>query len=190
MLSFLVLLTDKKSLFPPKKGHFLFIFQCLPLFLFSLFCASPLSSLSVSLSPLVLFFLPSCFSFSLSGSCFFFLLCLLFWFQDVLLFLFFCLLSCVVLNHNISFLFALHLVFFVVVVVVVCLACFVFWYFFILGNRSKTSLKNMETPKTAKIKNAEKTDILTRTVSTIVFTNSVFFVFCVSFNFACLLKTL
>ena len=43
----------------------------------------------------------------------------------------------------------------------------------------------METPKTAKIKNAEKkTDILTRTVSTGVFTNSVFFVFCVSFNFA------
>ena len=30
----------------------------------------------------------------------------------------------------------------------------------------------------------EKTDILTRVVSTIVFTNSVFFLFCVSFNFA------
>ena len=30
----------------------------------------------------------------------------------------------------------------------------------------------------------KKTDILTRTVSTGVFTNSVFFVFCVSFNFA------
>ena len=42
----------------------------------------------------------------------------------------------------------------------------------------------MEIPKTAKIKNAEKTDILTRAVSTIVFTNSVFFLFCVSFNFA------
>ena len=42
----------------------------------------------------------------------------------------------------------------------------------------------MEIPKTAKIKNAEKTDILTRTVSTIVFTNSVFFCFCVSCNFA------
>ena len=35
----------------------------------------------------------------------------------------------------------------------------------------------MEIPKTAKIKNAEKTDILTRAVSTIVFTNSVFFLF-------------
>ena len=42
----------------------------------------------------------------------------------------------------------------------------------------------MEIPKTAKITNAEKTDILTRAISTIVFTNSVFFLFCVSFNFA------
>ena len=43
----------------------------------------------------------------------------------------------------------------------------------------------MEIAKTAKMKNAEKkTDILTRTVSTGVFTNSVFFLFCVSFNFA------
>ena len=42
----------------------------------------------------------------------------------------------------------------------------------------------MEIPKTAKIKNAKKTDILTRAVSTGVFTNSVFFCFCVSFNFA------
>ena len=36
-------------------------------------------------------------------------------------------------------------------------------------------------PKTTKMRNAEKTDILTRTVSTGVFTNNVF---CVSFNFA------
>ena len=36
----------------------------------------------------------------------------------------------------------------------------------------------MEIAKTAKMKNAEKkTDILTRAVSTIVFTNSVFFLF-------------
>ena len=35
------------------------------------------------------------------------------------------------------------------------------------------------------MKNAKKkTDILTRAVSTIVFTNSVFFLFCVSLNFA------
>ena len=97
--------TRQTNLFSPKKGHFLFIFQCLPLFLFSLFGASPISfpfSFFVSLL-LFSFFLPSCFSFSLSDSCFFFLLCLLFLFQDVILFLLFCLLSCVLLNHNISF---------------------------------------------------------------------------------------
>ena len=41
LLSFLCFLIDKKLFFPPKKGHCLFIFQCLPLFLFSLFGASP-----------------------------------------------------------------------------------------------------------------------------------------------------
>ena len=42
----------------------------------------------------------------------------------------------------------------------------------------------MKIPKTAKIKNAEKkTDILTRTVSTGVFTNSVFFCFLCFFQF-------
>ena len=41
----------------------------------------------------------------------------------------------------------------------------------------------MEIEKTAKMKNAEKADVLTRAVSTVVFTNSVVF-FCVSFNFA------
>ena len=40
------------------------------------------------------------------------------------------------------------------------------------------------------MKNAEKTDTLTRAVRTVVFTNSVFFFFCVSLNFAFLLKTL
>ena len=42
----------------------------------------------------------------------------------------------------------------------------------------------MEIEKTAKMKNAEKkTDILTRAVSTIVFTNSVFFSFLCFFKF-------
>ena len=35
------------------------------------------------------------------------------------------------------------------------------------------------------MKNAQKKDILTRAVSTGVLTNSVFFLFCVSLNFAC-----
>ena len=41
----------------------------------------------------------------------------------------------------------------------------------------------MEIGKTAKMKNAEKTDILTRAVSTVVFTNSAFFSFLCFFNF-------
>ena len=41
----------------------------------------------------------------------------------------------------------------------------------------------MEIRKTTKIKNAEKTDILTRTVSTGVFTNSVSFCFLCFFQF-------
>ena len=48
----------------------------------------------------------------------------------------------------------------------------------IFGNLSKNISEKMEMGKTAKMKNAEKkTDILTRVVSTVVFTNSVF---CVS----------
>ena len=44
----------------------------------------------------------------------------------------------------------------------------------------------MEIGKTAKMNNAEKkTDTLRRAISTIVFTNSVFFLFCVSLFFAC-----
>ena len=35
----------------------------------------------------------------------------------------------------------------------------------------------MEIPKIAKMKNAEKTDIFTRAISTVVFTNSAFFSF-------------
>ena len=89
---------------------------------------------------------------------------------------FICLLSGCFLNHNLRFVFALHLVFLLLVFFV--FVAFIFCYFLNFGNLSKTSLKNMEIPKTAKIKNAEKkTDILTRTVSTGVFTNSVFFVF-------------
>ena len=42
----------------------------------------------------------------------------------------------------------------------------------------------MEIPKTPKMKNAEKTRTLTRTVSTGVFANSLFFFFGVSLTFA------
>ena len=73
--------------------------------------------------------------------------------------------------------------FLVVVVFLFFLLCY-FVVFLIFGNLSKTTLKKMEIGKTAKMKNAQKTDILTKAVSTVVFTNSVFVSFCVSFNFA------
>ena len=48
---FLSLILIEKTCFPPRKGHFLFIFECLPLFILSLFWPPPLSmSLSLSLS--------------------------------------------------------------------------------------------------------------------------------------------
>ena len=122
----------EKPVFTPKKGAFLCIFLCLPLFLFSLFGPPPFSlSLSLSLS---CSFLSS--FLSVSHFCIWFLLFLFvlfaFLFQDVTLFLFFffffCLLSCFVLNHKISFLFPLHLVFYCCCFFV--FVALVFCYFF------------------------------------------------------------
>ena len=59
-----------------------------------------------------------------------------------------------------------------------------FVIFWILATYQKTSLKKLEIAKKTKMKNAQKKDILTRAVSTGVLTNSVFFLFCVSLNFA------
>ena len=60
-LFFLSLFLIEKPCFPPKKGIFCFFFECLPLFLLSLFWPPPFSlSLSLSLS---FFFLPSFLSF-------------------------------------------------------------------------------------------------------------------------------
>ena len=61
--------------FPLEKRHFLFIFECLPLFLLSLFLGLPLfnSSFSVSLWLFSLVF-PDCLSFLLSFCSFFFFL--------------------------------------------------------------------------------------------------------------------
>ena len=96
---------------------------------------------------------------SVSHFCIWFLLFLfvlfVFFFQVVLLFLFSaCCLSCFALNHNLRFVFALHLVFSLLLFFV--FVAFVFCYLLIFGSLSKTSLKNMEIPKTAKIKNAEE----------------------------------
>ena len=185
---FLFFSIDKKTCFPPKKGPFLFIFSVSLSFSLAFFVLPPFIPFLVLCLSLVLFFLPSCFSFYLSGSCFFFLLCLLFCFKMFFCFCFFCLLSCVVLNHNISFLFALHLVF-LLLLFFVLLALF-FWYFLILGNQSKNISEKHGNSKQQKSKMQKKTDILTRTVSTIVFTNSVFFCFFCFFQFCIfLLKT-
>ena len=52
----------EKPVLHPRKGHFLFIFECLPLFFLSIFRPPP-SSISLSLSLLFFFFFPSCLSF-------------------------------------------------------------------------------------------------------------------------------
>ena len=144
--------------------HFL-LFLCLSLFFFSCF-------------------LPFCFSFLflVLAFCFCFVYFLLL--SCSFLFLLFCLLSCFVLNHNLSFVFALHLLSSFCSCFLFCLLCFFFLYFLILGNQSKNIIKKTDIEKTAKMKNAEKKDTWTRAVSTIVCTNSVFFLFCVSLNFA------
>ena len=101
-LPFFVSFNKNNLCFPPKKGHFWFLFECLPLFLFSLLGPPPFSiSLSLSLSCSSLsFFL------SVSHFCIWFMLFLFVWFGFFVsscsfVFLLFYLLSCFVLNHNI-----------------------------------------------------------------------------------------
>ena len=65
--SFLCFVIQKKPCFPPRKGHFLFIFECLPLFLLSFFGPPLFQFLFLCLSLLlVLFPFLSCLSFLLS----------------------------------------------------------------------------------------------------------------------------
>ena len=89
----------KKPCFPTKKGHFLFFYVSL-CFSLALFWPPLFHLLFLCLSLFFSFFLPSCFScqFLVLAFCF----CVVcFLFQDIVLFLFFCLLSCFVLNHDI-----------------------------------------------------------------------------------------
>ena len=79
--------------------------------------------------------------------------------------------------------FPLHRVFYCCCFFVFC--CFGILLFFDFWRPIKNISEKMEIPKTAEMKNAEKMDILTRAVSTVVFTNSVFFLLCVSLSFAC-----
>ena len=54
---------DQKPCFSPRKGHFMFVFACLPLFSLSLFWPPPFFTFSFSVSLFFSFFLPSCLSF-------------------------------------------------------------------------------------------------------------------------------
>ena len=141
--------------------HFL-LFLCLSLFFFLV------SFLSV-------------FVISVSGSCFSFLFSLLSSFK--LFFGFCCSGSCFVLSSIIIFHLFLLCIFCLPFLLVFGFACFVFLYFLILGKLSKTSSKKTEIEETATMKNPEKKDTYTRAVSTIVCTNSVFFLFLCFFNF-------
>ena len=74
-------------------------------------------------------------------------------------------------------------------VLVFCFASFVFFVFFDFGKPNKNIFKKTwKLKKNSKNEKCRKRDTLTRAVSTIVFTNSVFFLFCVSLNFACFVE--
>ena len=77
------------------------------------------------------------------------------------------------MNHRVGCIFALHLVFLLLLFFV--FLALLFCYFLIFGNLSKNISENMEIAKTAKMKNAEENGLLTRAVSTVVFTNRVSF---------------
>ena len=65
----------KTLFFSPRKGHFMFVFACLPLFSLSLFWPPPFFTFSFSVSLFFSVFLPSCLSFLFylaSGFLFFF----------------------------------------------------------------------------------------------------------------------
>ena len=184
---FFVLNRKKKPVFAPKKGNFC-LFICVSLCFSLAFLGLPLFfpfSFFVSLL-FFSFFLPSCFSFLFLVLAFSFcFVCFLV--QDVILFLFFCLLSCFVLNHHVWFLFALHLVFLLLFFVFVALVFCNFFDFWLPIKNISQKFGNCKKPKNEKCR---KKDTGTRAVSTGVLTNSVFFFFCVSLNFAFLLKTL
>ena len=143
---------NRKTCFFPQKGHFGFLFECLPLFLFSLFWASSFFHFLFLCLSLVLFFLPSfLFLISVSGSCFLFLFCFFFSGCSFVFFVFlFVVLFCLESSYLICFCFAyLFLLLFFVFLALV------FGYFWFLETHQK-HLWKMELPKTAKMKNAEK----------------------------------
>ena len=154
----------------------LFILLCFPLFLFSLFLASPFFTFSFFVSLLLFsFFLASCFSFLFLVLAFCFCCVCFFVSRCYFVFVFFCLLSCFVLNHNLRFVIALHLVFLQLLFLFCCFHILLFLIFGYLS--SKNISENFGNCKNKNENAEEKTDILTRAVSTRVLTKSVF---CVS----------
>ena len=102
----------KKPCFPQERAFFVYFFCVSLCFSLAFFGPPPFFPFLFLCLSLVLFFLPSFLFFICSFWFLFFLFVVfVFLFQDDLLFLFFCLLSCVVLNHTISFIFPLPLVF-------------------------------------------------------------------------------
>ena len=162
--TFLSLFFNRKNCFPPEKKAFLFILLCFPLFLFSLFGTSSFFTFSFFVSLLFLF---SSF-LSVSHFCIWFLLFLfvLFVFSFKLFFCF-CLSACC-------------LVLFWIIIFVAFIFCFFsFW------KPIKNISENMEIPKTAKMKNAEKERTFWQEQLAQVCSQIMSFFLCVSFNFAC-----
>ena len=92
---------------------------------------------------------------SVSGFCFLFWLCLRIVSRCFFVFVFFCLFSCFVLNHNIIF-FVLHLVFFLLLLLLFfCFCCFGVLLLLGFWLPIKKHFKCLEIPKTPKMKNAE-----------------------------------
>ena len=187
-LFFICFLIGKPS-FPPKKGNCC-LFICVSLcFSLALFGPPHIFPFSFFVSLLLFsFFLPSCFSsLFLVLSFSFCLVCFLV--QDVMLFIFFCLSSSFVLNHHVWFICALYLVFFFLLFLV--FVAFIFCNFLNFGYLSKNiseKLGNCKKPKNEKCtkKRTFWKEQLEQVCSQIVS----FFLFCVSSNFAFLLKTL
>ena len=135
----------------------LFIFLCLPFFLFSLFWPPPFHFLFLCLF-LVLSFLPSFLPVYHVSFWFLSLFFVLFAFCFKMLFaLLFCLLSFLVLNHNIIY--SCFASCFLVVAVVFCFCCFGVCYFLNLANLSANISQNFGNSENPKNKNAEKKTI-------------------------------
>ena len=109
---------------------------------------------------------------------------MLFWLSmnllDFVVLLFFLLVVLFVFNHHVGFIFALHLVFLLLFLLFLLYYFVMFWF---LETCHKNISEKWKLQKQQKWKMQKNTDILTRAVSTIVFTNSVFFLFLCFFIF-------